>query len=316
MLTLCGALLVASSANCPTGYICGWEKDIYVLHCIPVPSPNPQLNPTLTDIPLNATRLKIKSFSQRIDVRLNFSSELTHIRELILDTFNVTSAWREIFRDLARISSLTLRNLVWRRMEKETFKELTNLRSLSVEHLDALEYLHPDLLRCLPALDSLSFRHVGAATDRLMYADYAAILRGLPPGRLRTLALYAVHSDTHPETKLNVDVLFSEGSSSRALVHLDLGRNNIFSVEGDPVRCWPVVEYVSLAGNSFLGAVFVTPFWVRFYTHPRLKTVDLSRNNERAFSSGDAVFRSEPTYSPRDQLLSDALDISIDLSIT
>ena len=252
-------------------------------------SPHHQVEPVsaaIMRVPANATRVEITCLSRRNIVRLNFS-ELTNVRELTLDAFNVTSESREMFRGLTRITSLTLRNLNWRRMERETFDRLSSLRTLSVERLDYLEYLQPELLQSLTALVTLSFRHI---SDRLMYADYAAILRHVTSDGLRTLTLHAVHSERHPETKLDTDVLFNGGLSSQALVHLDMGRNNIVNVVGDPVRCWPVLEYVSFAGNAFLGAAFLTVFWVRFFAHPRVKTMDLSWNNERALKSFDAVF--------------------------
>ncbi|KAI0237969.1 hypothetical protein LSAT2_011427 [Lamellibrachia satsuma] len=292
LLTIYGALLAATTARCPVGYSCEWATGVYVLRCNPVFSSYQVglVTGTITDLPVNATRVKIKCFSRRIVVLLKFS-DLANVRELILDSFNVTSVSREVFRGVTRLSLLTLRNLYWRRLEKWTFSGLDKLRSLFLECLDDLEYMHPEVLSPLTSLDSLSFRHVGANNDRLMYADYSDVLRRLPPYNLRSLTMYAVHSEKHPETRLDIDTLFNKGLSSQGLRHLDMGCNNIFHADGSPARCWPAIEYVSFAENAFLGALFITSFWVQFYTHPRLKTVDLSRNNQRALSSGDAVFR-------------------------
>ena len=150
--------------------------------------------------------------------------------------------------------------------------------------------MDPDFLAPIESLESLSFRHVGANNDMMLYGDYAAILRDLPPFNLHTLVLYAVHSESHEETKLNIDTLFNDGLSSWRLRYLDMGRNNIVFVEGNPARSWPALEYISFSENSFLGAIKLTSFWVQFYTHRTLQTIDLSMINQRALDSGDAVF--------------------------
>ncbi|KAI0218840.1 hypothetical protein LSAT2_029482 [Lamellibrachia satsuma] len=293
LVTICGALL--TSASCPAEYVCKWEAGVYVLHCNPIVAnymfENVTSNINKANIPANATRLKIKCFSQLIVVQLHFSG-LTNVSELTLDTFTVTSLSRQVFREVPRITRLTLRNLCWRHLEKSTFAGLNKLRALSVERLDDLEYIHPEVLVPLESLESLSFRYVGANNDRLMYADYAEILGRLPPSsRLRSLIMYAVHSENHPETYLNIDILFDRGRSSQNLRYLDLGHNNIVSIDGRPAQAWPVLEYICLAENVFLGAQAITSFWMQFCTHKTLKTIDLSRINERALSSGDAVFR-------------------------
>ena len=278
-------------AGCPVHYVCKWDSGVYVLHCNPIVYNNKQQHmiSTMTDLPINATRVKIKCFSQSIVVRLLFTN-VPHVRELTLDTFSVTSFKLQVFSGLERMTKLTLRNLHWRRLDKHTFSCLTKLRSLFVEQLDDLEYMDPDVLVPLESLESLSFKHVGANNDRLEYRHYAAILRN-QSFNLRRLVMYAVHSENQPDTTLNIDTLFNNGLSSRTLRYLDLGRNNIVKMEGNPARSWPVLEYISLAENLLLGATTLVSFWVQFYTHRRIKTIDLSRINERALSSGTASFQ-------------------------
>ena len=285
------ALVTNIYAGCPVDYVCKWDSGVYVLHCNPVVHNSTELHiiSTITDLPVTATRVKIKCFSQSIVVRLSFT-HVPHVRELTLDTFSVTSLYVQVFSGLERITKLTLRNLLWRRLEKHTFSGLTQLRSLFVEQLPDLEYMDSAVLVPLESLESLSFKYVGANNDRLEYSDYAAILRNQSFNLLR-LVMYAVHSENNPETNLNIDTLLNNGLSSRTLRYLELGRNNIVKMEGNPARSWPMLEYISLAENFLLGATQLVSFWMQFYTHRTLRTIDLSRINERALNSGAASFQ-------------------------
>ena len=288
LMTICLALLfkLTSCGDCPTEYVCKWESGVYVLHCNPMVDNYryQEVTSNITDLPRNATRVKIKCFSKKIVVQLNFYR--VTIRELTLDTFSFTS----VFNGLAELRTLTLRNLYFSRMERSTFSGLTQLRSLFVEQLDDLEYMHPYALWPLKSLHTLSLKHVSANNDLLEYGDYAAILRNLQVN-LRTLVMYDVHSENHPETTLNIDTLFNNGVSSRALRYLDLGRNNIVKMEGNPARTWPLLEYVSLAENVMLGGTIRMSFWMQFYTHRTFKTIDLSLLNERALNTGEAAYQ-------------------------
>ena len=293
LVTICWALLIKLTycGDCPAQYVCKWEHGVYVLHCNPGVENYRYLNVTtdISDLPRIATRVKIKCFSKNIVVQLRFYN-VTTIRELTLDTFTVTSVSLQVFNGLPELRRLTLRNLYWSRMERSTFSDLAQLRSLFIEQLDDLEYMHLYLLVPLESLETLSFKHVGANNDLLWYRHYAAILRYLRPN-LRTLVMYDVHSENHPETTLNIDILFNNGLSSRALRYLDLGRNNIVKMEGNPARSWPVLEYISLAENVLLGGTERMSFWMQFYTHRSFKTIDLSLLNERALNTGDAVYQ-------------------------
>ena len=291
MLTICGALQIATSVQ-HAGYVHKWEDDVYVLHCSPIID-NYTFQPvshTIEDLPYNATRVKITCFAKKIVVRLRFLGLITHVRELTLDTFTVPSDCGQMFQGITGLSKLTLRKLKWSNMTKSTFDGLSTLRSLFAEKLDDLEYMHPDVLAPLEALESLSFKHVGATNDRLMYRDYATILRN-QSSNMRRLVMYAVHSENHPETSLNIDTMFNNGLSSGKLRYLDLGCNNIVNMEGNPARSWPVLEYISLAENVLLGATQLVSFWMQFYTHRTLTTIDLSRINKRALDSGAASFQ-------------------------
>ena len=288
LVTIYGALQIATSVH-HAGYVHKWKNDVYILHCSPTLD-NYRFQPvihTIDDLPYNATRVKITCFSQRIIVRLRFSG-LTHVRELTLDTFTVPSYYGKMFQGMTGLVKLTLRNLKWSHMTKSTFDGLSTLRSLFVEQLDDLAYMDQDVLVPLESLESLSFKHVGAKKDRLVYADYATILRN-QSFNLRRLVMYAVHSENHPETTLNIDTLFNNGLSSRTLRYLDLGRNNIVKMEGNPARSWPVLEYISLAENVLLGASKLVSFWMQFYSHMSFKTIDLSKSNENALNTGDAI---------------------------
>ena len=290
LVIICGALQIATSVQY-AGYVHKWEDDVYVLHCSPIID-NYTFQPvsqTIDDLPYNATRVKTTCFAKKMVVRLRFLG-LTHVRELTLDTFTVPSDYGQMFRGITGLSKLTLRNLTWSNMTKSTFDGLSTLRSLFVEQLDDLEYMHPDVLVPLEALESLSFKHVGATNDRLMYRDYATLLRS-QSFNLRRLVMYAVHSENHPETSLNIDTMFNNGLSSGKLRYLDLGCNNIIKMEGNPARSWPVLEYISLAENVLLGASKLVSFWMQFYTHISIKTIDLSKINEHALSTGDAIFK-------------------------
>ena len=291
LVIICGGIQIATSVSCPLGYACKWEDGIYVLNCSPsVDDYTLQIvNSIIDDIPTNATRVKIKCFKKSIVIRVRFSG-LPNVRELTLDTFTVPSDYGQMFQGITDLSTLTLRNLKWSNMTNSTFDGLSKLRYLFVENLDDLAYMDADVLVALESLESLSFRHVGANKDRLRYSHYAAILRNLPPFNLHTLVMYAVHSETHDETKLNIDTLFNDGLSSWRLRYLDMGRNNIVFVDGNPARSWPALEYISFAENTFLGGIELTSFWVQFYTHRTLKTIDLSMINQQALDSGDAVF--------------------------
>ena len=291
LVIICGWTQIATSVSCPAGYVCKWIDDLYVLNCSPsVDDYILQIvNSTVEEIPINATRVKIKCFTKSIVVRVRFSG-LPNVRELTLDTFTVPSDYGQMFQGITGLLTLTLRNLRWSNMTKSTFDGLSMLRSLFVEQLDDLAYIDAAVLVPLESLESLSFKHVGANNNLLWYHHYAAILRELPPFNLHTLVLYAVHSESHKETKLNIDTLFNDGLSSWRLRYLDMGRNNIVFVEGNPARSWPALEYISFSENSFLGAIKLTSFWVQFYTHRTLQTIDLSMINQRALDSGDAVF--------------------------
>ena len=295
LVIICSGLQLTTTYTepCPTGYVCKWENDLYVLHCNPVVDDYTfqLVNNTIKGIPSNVTRLKITCFSQRITVRLHFSGRLAHVRELTLDTFTVPSDYDgPMFSGIAELSHLTLRNLRWSHMNRTTFDGLVKLRSLFVEKLDDLEYMDREILTHLYSLESLSFKHVGANNDRLTYADYAAILYHISPFNLRSLVMYAVHSDSHPETTLNIDDLFDNGLSSWRMRFLDMGHNNIVNITGNPERSWLALEDVSLAGNPLLDIISTAQFWKQFYALNYLKTIDLSNINQRASSNGEDVF--------------------------
>ena len=282
---------IAAIVSSPAGFVCEWENGLYVLKCSPsVDDYTFQIvSSTIEEIPINATRVKIKCFIKSIVVRLRFSG-VSHVRELTLDTFTVPSDYGQMFQGIEGLLRLTLNNLKWSNMTISTFDGLSKLRTLFVESLADLEYMDPDVLAPFESLESLSFRHVGANHDLLFYGGYAAILRNRPPFNLHTLVKYAIHSETHEETKLNIDTLFNVGLSSWRLRYLDMGRNNIVFVNGNPARSWPALEYISLSENSFLGAIGVTSFWVQFYTHRTLKTIDLRMINQNALDSVGDVF--------------------------
>ena len=295
MFSLCLVIICSTlplTTTCPSGYVCKWESDVYVLHCNPIVDDYrfQQVNSTIKGIPNNVTRLKITCFSQRITVRLRFSGRMAHVQELTLDTFTVPSDYGQMFSGISGVSKLTLRNLRWSHMYIKTFYAMVKLRALFVEKLDDLEYMDPKILAPLYSLESLSFKYVGSNNDLLTYGDYAAILYHISPFILRSLVMYAVHSDSHPETTLNIDDLFDNGLSAWRMRFLDMGCNNIVTITGNPVGSWLSLEDVSLAGNPLLDVISTTPFWEQFYALKYLKTIDMGNINQRVMSNGDDVF--------------------------
>ncbi|KAK2182490.1 hypothetical protein NP493_351g04046 [Ridgeia piscesae] len=129
----------------------------------------------LTDVPPQTTRVKVKCFNLRVPVKLTFDN-LSHIRELTFERLNVSANESNFFHGIGNITHLVLRDLSWKRLEMGYFEGLTNLRSLTIEHLDNLEFLHPDVLAPLVSLQSLSFRYIRSTNAVLRYRWKCAYL--------------------------------------------------------------------------------------------------------------------------------------------
>ncbi|KAI0209766.1 hypothetical protein LSAT2_005540 [Lamellibrachia satsuma] len=286
LLTLV-ALRTCTAETCPDGYKCQWQNGWFVLHCKPrfAGFHFQTLSGIITDLPTNAARLKISCFNLHVPVQLNFAN-LSHTRELTLDRISAGTRKR-LFHGVTNITHLVLRNLSWKRIEKDTFSGLSSLLSLSIERLNELESMDQDILKPLLSLQSLKFRYVGSTRDALNYTDYARVLGGITSSNVHTLILYAIHSAFHTETEINIDHLFMYGAVNKTLKSLDLGRNFISIFSGSPRRTLPVVEYVSLAKNAIIGKYhgqpffyyFPSSFWIELVALSRLENLDLSGMN-------------------------------------
>ena len=276
-LLVLSAMIRCAPTSCPEGFYCRWESDAYVLICKMIVDKLQLQNveSTIANIPSNTTRLKIRCVNDRVSVRLTFAN-LTDIRELTLDRVNFTISDRRFFSGVNRITHLVLRNLPMKTLDETFFEGLINVRSLAVEHLHKLEYMHPNALTQLQSLQSLSFRDVGSIRDALRYDNFSRLLGGIVSPNFHTLVL---NSAQHAETQLNIDELFMYGHLGASLKHLDLGRNNLELVWGAPQKTLPSLEYFSLAESNILGSEHMSLFWMTILSHPRLKILDLSRLN-------------------------------------
>ncbi|KAI0214604.1 hypothetical protein LSAT2_000291 [Lamellibrachia satsuma] len=281
LLTLV-ALVTCTVETCPDGYKCEWENGWFMLHCKPRIGDGRYETVTgiITDLPTNTVRLKISCFSLRVPVLLNFVN-LSNVQELTLDRISATSRNR-LFHGVTNITHLILRNLSWKRIEKDTFSGLSRLLSLTIERLNELESMDQDILKPLLSLQSLKFRYVGSIRDALNYEDYALVLGGITSSKFYTLVLYAIHSSHHKETKINIDDVFKYGSVNTGLKNLDLGRNYISTFWGSPKHTLPVLEYISLAENAIVGTSFISTFWIELVALSQLKNLDISGMNTLA----------------------------------
>ena len=294
--TVAAALLVLSAmirsapTSCPEGFTCSWESDAYVLLCLPIIDQLQwqKVEGTIANLPSRTKRLKIRCVNDRVSVRLTFAN-LTDIRELTLDRVNFTTSDRRFFSGVNRITHLVLRNLPMKTLDESFFEGLINVRSLAVEHLHKLEYMHPNALTPLRSLQSLSFRDVGSIRDALRYDNFSRLLGGIVSPNFHTLVLYSIHSAQHAETQLNIDELFMYGHVGASLKHLDLGRNNLEFVRGVPQKTLPSLEYFSLAENSLLGSKNMAFFWITLIGHLRLKILDISGMNSLASTTSTNV---------------------------
>ena len=287
-------LVTNATESCPDNYNCQTEGDTFVLQCKPFVDhlQFKLVNGTVDEVPAGATHVKITCFDGRIPVNLKFAY-LPNIRKLTLHNLRLTSLDEQMFLGITNISFLVMDKLFCKRFEKYSFNGLTKLRSLEIEHFDELEYMHPDMLTPLEALQSLSFRYIGSKRDVLNYEDYGRVLGGINSTRFDTLVLYAIHSVHHQETQLNITDLFRHGSVGVSLKHLDLGRNNIAYIRGSPKITLPVLEYISLDENVIVGSrgsLSLSPFWVGILTHPRLTTLYINGMNMEAKTSSDVSF--------------------------
>ena len=294
VLLICCWLVTNTTESCPDNFNCYTQRDTFGLRCKPVLDhlQFKIVNGTVDEVPTGATHVKISCFDRRIPVNLKFAY-LPNIRKLTLQHLNITTLNEQMFRGIANISYLVMNKLFCKRFEKYSFNGLTNLRSLEIEDFDELEYMHPDMLKPLEALQSLSFRYIGSKRDALNYTDYGRVLGGINSTRFETLVLYAIHSVHHQETQLNITDLFRHGSVGVSLKHLDLGRNNIGYFRGSPAIELPVLEYISLGENVIVGSrgwLSLSPFWMGILTHPRLATLEIIGMNLAANTFSNVSF--------------------------
>ncbi|KAI0240957.1 hypothetical protein LSAT2_004104 [Lamellibrachia satsuma] len=271
-------LVANTTESCPDNFNCYTQRDTFVLRCKPFLDHLQfrLVNGAVDEVPAGATHVKITCFDRRIPVNLKFAY-LPNIRKLTLHHLSITTLNEQMFRGITNISYLVMTKLFCKRFEKYSFNGLTNLRSLKIEYLDELEYMHPDMLKPLEALKSLSFRYIGSKRDALNYEDYSRVLGGINSTGFDTLVLYAIHSVHHQETQLNITDLFRHGSVGVSLKHLDLGRNNIGYFRGSPAIELPVLEYISLGENVIVGS--------HLHTMRNLQNLDLSDNKLTTLSA-------------------------------
>lgn len=272
-------LLRSTTGSCPEGYKCHLERETYVLVC----EEHLDLlrflrvNSTIKDVPAGVTHLKINCTERRTLIKLTFAN-ISNVQQLSLHHLNLVTCGKDMFRGITHLSYLIMNQLTCRRFENNSFNGLTNLRSLTIKHLDELKYMHPDMLTPLVSLQSLSFRYVGSKTNELKYEHYGRILGGINSTSFQTLVLYAIRSAHHRET-LNLTDLFRHGSVGSTLKHLEIGRNNIDNIIGSPATTLPVLENMSLSENLIVasrGSRSLSPFLIEILKHPRLKTLHVT----------------------------------------
>ena len=288
---ICCWLVTNTTESCPDNFNCYTQSDTFVLRCKPFLDhlQFKIVNGTVDEVPTGATHVKISCFDRRIPVKLKFAY-LPNIRKLTLQHLRITTLNEQMFRGIANISYLGMNKLFCKRFEKYSFNGLTNLRYLEIKHFDELEYMHPDMLKPLEALQSLSFRYIGSKRDALNYIDYGRVLGGINSTRLDTLVLYAIHSVHHQETQLNITDLFRHGLVGVSLKHLDLGRNNIAYIRGSPksnLTHIPQNEFSSLQQLESLDVSRneLLHFHVDLHTMRNLQNLDLSDNKLTTLSA-------------------------------
>ena len=241
--------------TCPEHFKCHWEGDVFVLHC-------QQTNETVTskmaivtttDLPVIASRLKIVCDHQHVEMQLGFTN-LYDITDLTLEGADVNAIGSDIFRGVANLSSLVLRNLHWKSIDYDCFESLTYLRSLTLDHLGRLEFMHPDALKPLVSLESLSFLHIA-----LPYGGYVPALRGIMSSTVQTLALHGMDSS---DPGVNMTPLFRNWTCRATLKKVDLVNNRfrmtVMTNMGQYWR-WPQLEHLSLTGNLITTTPYETP---------------------------------------------------------
>ena len=291
---LLGEFVTGSVESCPNGYTCQWERSVFVLHCKPVDDKHQSemVAGIITNIPVNTTRLKVYCHSQHICVSLAFAN-LSNIRELSLDNLNLSTMGRHVFHGVAYLTHLVLHTVYLKRFDVDLFAGLTKLRSLTIEHLNDIDHLEPNMLKPLVSLQTLSFRHVSSRRETLFYSNFSQVVAGIESSTLHTLVLYAIHSKYNPETELNIDDMFRNNSVGLTLKRLDLGRNNIAYIRGLPLITLPMLEYISLDENAIVGAngsLSFSMFWMQLLAHPRLKMLSINGMNRLAAPTTSDVF--------------------------
>ena len=264
ILLVLGCELADTADTCPEHFTCHWEGDVFVLNCKLANDTLPSKLAVVTnaDLPVIATCLKIACDHQHVDMQLEFG-HLVNIIELTLDGVVVNT------NGTSNISHLVLRNLQWKKINYDYFESLTNLRSLTLDHLGKLRYIDTDALKPLVSLESLSFLNIA-----LPFSNYFHLLRGIESPTFQKLALHDIDSS---DKAVDISSLFDNWSRSDQLKRVDVVNNRIFRFNLD-FQTLPRLEHLSLTGNLIYDAYFVIPRAVVFFiSHKYLKTIYVTK---------------------------------------
>ena len=260
ILLVLGCELADTADTCPEHFTCHWEGDVFVLNCKLANDTLPSKMAVVTsaDLPVTATCMKIVCDRQDVEMQLELG-HLVNITELTLDGVVVNTY------GTSNISHLVLRNLPWKKINYDYFQSLTNLRSLTLDHLGRLEYIDSGALKPLVSLESLSFLYIA-----LPYSNYFHVLRGIESPTFQTLVLHDIDSS---DKVMDISSFFENWSRSDQLKRVDVANNRIYRFNLD-LQTLPRLEHLSLTGNIIYAAYFVIPRSVGFFiSHKHLKTI-------------------------------------------
>ena len=264
VLLMLSGLVASGMETCPENFACQWEGNVFALRC--KLANDKQQSEVVVELHINVKRLKIDCNRQRGFVQLTFAN-LSGIRELTLANIHFTSKAHRLFYGVENISHLVLHNVYWKRVGKNCFDGLSQLQSLTLDHLNQLEYMHPDVLTPLVSLQSLSFRHIG-----LPYNAYPKVLKGIASSNVQSLTLHGIRSAGE-----RVDLaLLRNRLSESPLKRLELADNNYIVYDRYREFMYQQLQHMSITGNVFARDYFELVVWFMEMFNGPMKTFQIN----------------------------------------
>ena len=226
---------------------------------------------TIADLPANVTHLKIDCYRLHRFVLLTFVG-LHRVRSLTVS--NIKLSTLGLFHGVDNISRLVLQNVSLKHMGNDSFQGLRQLLSLTLDHLDELEYMHTDVLKPLLLLQSLSFRHIG-----LPYNAYPGVLGGIASCNFQSLTLHGIRSAGNVE----LNTLLGNWSRETPLKRLELADNSYRAVALTDMSMVPPLQHMSLTGNvTFSEPTYIHKWLSYFISNPSMKTLEMKTKKKIA----------------------------------